>query len=76
MPFLHLCNDAHLDDESLLILMTKVKGILNSRPLKVEMINDPSSFQPLARANILIMKSKVVMPQPGKFLRPDLSCRR
>ena len=64
-----------LEDESLLTLMTAVEGILNSRPLTVEMINDPSSFQPLAPANILTMKSKVVMPPPGKFLRPDLYCR-
>ena len=65
-----------LDDESLLTLMTEVEGILNSRPLTVEMINDTSSFQPLAPANTLTMKSKVVMPPPGKFLRPDLYCRR
>ena len=65
-----------LDDESLLTLMTEVEGILNSRPLTVEMINDPSSFQPLAPANILTMKSKVVMPPPGKLLRPDLYRRR
>ena len=65
-----------LDDESLLTLMTQVEGILNSRPLTVEMINDPSSFQPLAPANILTMKSKAVMPPLGKFLRPDLYCRR
>ena len=65
-----------LDDESLLSLMTEVEGILNSRPLTVEMINDPSSFQPLAPANILTMKSKVVMPPPGKLLRPDLYRRR
>ena len=49
-----------LDDESLLILITKIEGILNSRPLTVEMINDPTSFQPLAPANTLKMKSKVV----------------
>ena len=42
-----------LDDESHLTLMTEVEGILNTRPLTVEMINDPSSFQPLATANIL-----------------------
>ena len=65
-----------LDDESLLTLMTEVEGILNSRHLTVEMINDPSSFQPLAPANILTMKSKVVMPPPGKLLRPDLYRRR
>ena len=36
--------------------------------------NDPGSFQPLSPANILTMK--LVMPPPGKFLRPDLYCRR
>ena len=65
-----------LDNESLLILMTEVEGILSSWPLAVEMINDPSSFQPLSLANILTIKSKVVMPPPGKFQRPDLYCRR
>ena len=65
-----------LDNEALLTLMTEVEGILNSRPVTVEMINEPSSFQPLAPANILTMKSKVVISPPGKFLRPDLYCRR
>ena len=56
--------------------MTEVGGMPNSRPLTVEMINDPSIFQPLTPANILTMKSKVVMLPPGKILGPDLYCRR
>ena len=68
--------EKNLDDESLLTLMTKVEGILNSWPLTVEMINHPSSFQQLAQANILTMKSKIDIPPPGNFLRPDLYCRR
>ena len=56
--------------------MTEVERILNSWPLTVEMINDPGNFQPLSPANILTIKSKIVMPQPGKFLRPDLYSRR
>ena len=64
-----------LQDDSLLTLMTEVEGILNSRPLTVEMINGLGSFQPLSPASILSMKSKVVIPPPGKFLRPDLYCR-
>ena len=64
------------DDESLLTLTTEAEGILNSQPLTVETINDPGSFKPLSPANILTMKSKAVMPPPGKFLRPDLYCRR
>ena len=59
-----------LDDESLLILMAEVERILNSRPLTVETINEPSSFQPLLPVNILTMKSKIIMPPPGKSLRP------
>ena len=65
-----------LDDESLITLMTEVEGILNSRPLTVETINDPTSFQPLSRINPLTMKSKVVSPPQGKFLKPDVFSRR
>ena len=64
-----------LQDDSLLTLMSKVEEILNSRPLTVEMINGLGSFQPLSPASILSMKSKVVIPPPAKFLRPDLFCR-
>ena len=65
-----------LDDESLITLMTEVEGILNSRPLTVETINDPASFQPLFPINLLTMKSKVVSPPPGKFLKPDVYSKR
>ena len=56
------------DKESLLTLMVKTEGILNSRPLTVETISDPTSELPLSPANNLTMKPKVVMPPPGKFL--------
>ena len=65
-----------LDDESLLTVMTEVEGILNSRPLTVEVLNDPTSLQPLSPANILIMKSKVVSPPPGEFSKPDIYSRK
>ena len=65
-----------LDDESLITLMTEVEGILNSRPLTVETINDPTSFQPLSLFNLLTMKSKVVSPPPGKFLKSDVYSKR
>ena len=63
-----------LDDESLLNIMTEVEGILNSRPLTVEVLNDPTSLQPLSPVNILTMKSKVVSPPPGEFSRHDIYC--
>ena len=65
------------DEESLLLtLMVETEGILNSRPLTVEMISDSSSELPLSPANILTLKSKVVMPPPGEFSKPDLYCRK
>ena len=65
-----------LDDESLTTLMREVEGILTSRPLTVETINDPTSFQPFSPINLLTMKSKVVSPPPGKFLKPVYSKKR
>ena len=56
-----------LDDGSLLTVMTEVEGILNSGPLTIEVLNDPTSLQPLSPVNILTMKSKVVSPPPGEF---------
>ena len=65
-----------LDKESLLTLVTKTEGILNSRPLTTETISDPTSDIPLSPSNILTMNSKVVMPPPGNFSRPDLYCHK
>ena len=65
-----------LDDKSLITLMIEVEGILNSRPLTVETINDPTSFQPLSPINLLTIKSKILSPPPGKFLKPDVYSKR
>ena len=54
-----------LDDESLLAVMAEVESISNSRLLTVEVLNDPTSIQPLSPVNILTMKSKAVSPPPG-----------
>ena len=64
------------DEESLLTLMVETEGILNSRPLTVETISDPTSELPLSPASILNMNSKVAMPSPGEFSIPDLYCRK
>ena len=52
-----------------LILMVETEGILNSRPLTVETISDPTSKLLLSPANILTMTSNVVMPPPGKIFK-------
>ena len=56
--------------------MVETEGILNSRPLTVETISDPTSELPLSPASILNMNSKVAMPPPGEFSIPDLYCRK
>ena len=56
--------------------MTEVEGILKSRPRTVEAINDPTSFQPIYPMNLVTMKSKVVSPPPGKFLKPDVYSKK
>ena len=65
-----------LDNESLLTVMKEVEGIFNSRPLAVEVLNDPTSLQPLSPVNILTMKSKVDSPLPGEFSKPDIYSRK
>lgn len=61
-----------LDDSSLRTLFYEAMAIVNSRPLNVEGINDPHSLEPLTPNHLILMKSKVALPPPGKFLREDL----
>ena len=63
-----------LDKESLSTLFTEVEAIVNSRPKVVETINDVKSEVVISPSHILTMKSKVVMPTPGVFGKPDLYC--
>ena len=72
LSFLLKTHGQSLDDESFIKLMTEVEGILNSRPLTVKTINDSTSFEPHSPINLMTMKSKVVSPPPGKFLKPDV----
>ena len=64
------------DEESLLTVMVETEGILNSRSLIVEMISGSTSELPLSPANILTMKSKLLLPPPGEFSKPDLYRRK
>ena len=65
-----------LDEESLSNLFAEVEAFVNSRPMVVETINNVNSEVALSPSGILTMKSKVVIPPPGVFGKPDLSCRR
>ena len=64
-----------LDNEAFCTLMAEVEAIVNSRPLTIENINDPSSM-PLTPNHLLTLKSKVVMPPPGNFQSADVYCRK
>ena len=65
-----------LDDESLRTLMCEVAALINSRPLTVDNLNDPTGLIPLSPNNLLTTKSSVIVPPPGVFQREDLYCRR
>ena len=61
-----------LDTESLQNSMVECEAIINSRPLTVDRISDVNSPARLAPANILTMTSKVILPPPAVFERPDI----
>lgn len=65
-----------LDDESLRTLMAETTAIVNSRPLTVENLNDPLSLEPLTPNHILTMKTNVILPPPGQFMRNDIYSRK
>ena len=53
-------HEVSLDEESLNTLFVEVEGIVNSRQLVVEKINDANSQAALSPSHILTMNSKVV----------------
>lgn len=65
-----------LDDESFRTLMKEIQAIVNSRPLALNDMSSTDSPQPLTPNHLLTMKTKVLMPPPGIFLREDLYLRK
>ena len=74
--FLDVNHGRSLDEESLATLMTETEGNLNSQPLKTDSISDLTRSLSLSPSNLLTMKSKIILPSPGDFSRPDLYSRR
>ena len=56
--------------------MYETANIINSRPLTVDNFSDPLSPQPLTPNHILTMKSSVVLPPPGNFVKEDIYLRK
>ena len=61
-----------LDNKSLHMLLVKVEAIENSRPMTTETISDVKSDIPFSPANLLTMKSKVILLIPGFFSSADI----
>lgn len=61
-----------LDSTSLRTYLYEVMAIINSRPLTAHLLNDLAGPQPLTPNHILTMKSSIIFPTPGEFVREDL----
>ncbi|XP_024119463.1 uncharacterized protein LOC112140682, partial [Oryzias melastigma] len=71
LAMLDKCSN-RLDVTSLRTFLDETMAIINSRPLSVEHLNDPTGPEPLTPNHILTMKSSVILPPPGQFSREDL----
>lgn len=61
-----------LDSTSLRTFPFEVMAIINSRPLTTEHLNEPSRTEPLTLNHILTLKSTIILPPPGQFVRESL----
>lgn len=55
-------NGSQLNEEALSTFMCEAEAIVNSRPLTVDSLNDPTPLNPLTP---LTMKTKVLLPPPS-----------
>jgi hypothetical protein len=65
-----------LDTSSLRTFLYEAMAIVNSRPIAVDHPNDPREPAPITPNHLLTMKSGIVMPPPGNFVREDLYARK
>ena len=65
-----------LDDDSLRTVLAEAAAIVNSRPLSVDNLFDPTAPLPITPNHLLTMKTSTVMPPPGNFIRADIYSRK
>lgn len=65
-----------LTTSSLRTLLYEVMAVMNSRPLSVESLEDPTGPLPLTPNHILTMKTPGMLPPPGVFEREDVYLKK
>ena len=65
-----------LDTSTLRTFLYEVMAIINSRPITAQDLNDPCGPEPLTPNHFLTMKSKVILPPPGNFVKEDVYARK
>ncbi|KAL6463548.1 hypothetical protein MHYP_G00279390 [Metynnis hypsauchen] len=65
-----------LNYASLRTFLYEAMAVVNSRPLTVDNLNNPSSLMPLTPDHLIIMKSATALPPPSKFEKEDLYGRK
>ena len=65
-------NGTQLDDDSFRTFLAEIMYLINSRPLSLDNLNDPTSTNPITPNHLLTMKSQVLLPPPTKFVKEDV----
>ena len=65
-----------LDTSTLRTFLYEAMAIINNRPLTHQCLNDPKSLEPLTPNHLLTMKTKILPPPPGNFVREDVYARK
>ena len=68
--------NSRLDSSSLRTFFYEAMAIVNSRPLAIDNLNDPCGPEALTPNHLLTMKSRMLMPPPGKFQCEDVYARK
>lgn len=66
---------SRIDDEQLHTFMVEAEAIVNSRPITY-LSSDVADSLPITPQQLLTLKSRIVLPPPGIFLKEHIYCRK
>lgn len=69
-------NGHQMNDEALRTFMCEAEAVVNSRSLTAEGTTSYDTAEPLTPNHFLTLKTKVILPPPGKFTSADLYSRK